>query len=168
MHYFVVLLLMCNCAPFKVKRFVKMAFKFLGYPCFKCFIEVIKFCLYIPLSCSSLQKLSLKSRLESGYCRIGGQGPHIWEYLNHSWTSLFSSSRVLVLMKSCGGAMVTSQPQRISIPTRDSNLKQDLSETDVQLQLESKISSPLFWALSLGFPKQLFCFLLLVIKRHFL
>ena len=64
--------------------------------------------------------------------------------------------------------MVTSQPQRISIPTRDSNLKQDLSETDVQLQLESKISSPLFWALSLGFPKQLFCFLLLVIKRHFL
>ena len=86
MHYFTVLLLMCNCAPFKVKRFVKMAFKFLGYPCFKCFIEVIKFCLYIPLSCSSLQKLSLKSRLDSGYCRIGGQGPHIWEYLKYSWT----------------------------------------------------------------------------------
>ena len=86
LHYFVVLLLMCNCAPFKVERFVKMASKFLGYPCFECLIEVIKFCLYIPLSCSSLQKLSLKSRLESGYCRIGGQGPHIWEYLKYSWT----------------------------------------------------------------------------------
>ena len=49
--------------------------------------------------------------------------------------------------------------------TQDSNLNQDLSETDVKLQLVSKISSPLFWAHSLGFPKQLFWFLLLAIKH---
>ena len=62
--------------------------------------------------------------------------------------------------------MVTSPNLNVTqFLTQDSNLNRDLSETDVELQLVSKISSPLFWAHSLGFPKKLFWFLLLVIKR---